>query len=148
MFLGFRKSRYRTDISKYFKKQQKYAPLYSLIGTGHREISCRLTDRVFDNISGNLQKLDSLGNELRDGSTGTFIMFQLRPKALSWNRSANLRGKSYSIFPVACSTYPLANPSARFGEANGQHFSSLLTYGLSRRRGTLNIFQLEFTLRG
>ena len=98
-----------------FQKQQKYAPLYSLIGTGHREISCRLTDRVFDNISVNLQKLDSLGNELRDGSTGTFIMFQLRPKALSWNRSANLRGKSFSIFPVAFNTYPLANPTARWG---------------------------------
>ena len=68
------------------------------------EISCRLTDRVLDNISENrVQKLDSLGKELRNGGMDTFTMFQMRPKALSWNSSANLRGKSYNIFP--CDPY-------------------------------------------
>ena len=49
---------------------------------------CRLTVQVFDNISENrVQKLDSLGKELREGGTDTFIMFQMKPKTLSWNRS-------------------------------------------------------------
>ena len=74
--------------------------IYTVHCTGHREISCRWTDRVFDNISENrVQKLDCLGKELRDGSTDTSIMFQMKPEALSWNRNANLRGKSYNIFP-------------------------------------------------
>ena len=56
------------------------------IGTGHREISCML---FFDNISENrMQKLDSLGKELRHGSTDTFIIFQMRHKTLSWSRGA------------------------------------------------------------
>ena len=37
----------------------------------------------------------------------TFIMFQMRPKALSWNRNVNLRGKSY-IFP--CDLYIRSSP--------------------------------------
>ena len=32
------------------KNSHRYAPLYSLVGTGHRKINCRLTDRVFDNL--------------------------------------------------------------------------------------------------
>ena len=66
-----------------------------------------MTNRVFDDMSENrVQKLDSLGEELRDGSTDTFIIFQMRPKALSRNRSANLRGQSCNLFfPVTCTYY-------------------------------------------
>ena len=74
--------------------------LCTALSTGHKEISCRLIDRVFGNIpESRVQKLDSFGRGLRDSSTGKFIIFQMRPQALSRNGSANLRGQSYNIFP-------------------------------------------------
>ena len=35
-----------------------------------------------------MRKSDSLGKEQRDSSKDTFIIFQMRPNALSWNTSA------------------------------------------------------------
>ena len=120
------------------KNSQRYAPLYTLVGAGHRGKSCRLTDRFFDISENRVQKLDSLGEELRDGSKDTFIMLQMRPKSLSLNRSANVRGKSYNTFP--CGLYlPTGGSSRVFGLKTPRNLTTaklttIVMHGISQGR--------------
>ena len=56
-------------------------------GMGGQKGEDKIREDIGDDKKRVRLKFDSLGRELRDGSSDTLMIFQMRPNALSWNKS-------------------------------------------------------------